>query len=153
MQPDEARPTEILLVEDSPSDTALIAEALREGPIRHHLSTVEDGQKAVQFVRREGEYAGAPRPDLILLDWNLPCRNGSEVLTELKGDERLKIIPVVVLTTSRSEQDALCAYQLRANCYVTKPVDFDQLSNVVREIEAFWCSIVTLPFTRTRPFS
>lgn len=141
----EARLVEILLVEDSPSDTELTIEALREAKVRNHLSLVEDGVQALQFLRHEGRFAGAPRPDLIMLDLNLPRKDGREVLAEIKSDADLKTIPIVVLTTSRAEQDVLRAYQLSANCYITKPVDFEQFLNVVRSIESFWLFIVTLP--------
>jgi CheY-like chemotaxis protein len=141
----EGRPVEILLVEDSPSDTELTVEALKQAKVRNHLSTVEDGMQAMEFLRRQGPFAGAPRPDLIMLDLNLPRKNGREVLAEIKADPDLKTIPVVVLTTSRAEQDVLRAYQLSANCYITKPVDFDQFLNVVRSIESFWLFVVTLP--------
>ena len=141
----EGRPVEILLVEDSPSDTELTVEALKEAKIRNHLSTVEDGVQAMEFLRRQGRFARAPRPDLIMLDLNLPRKDGREVLAEIKTDPDLKTIPVVVLTTSRAEQDVLRAYQLNANCYITKPVDFDQFLNVVRSIESFWLFVVTLP--------
>jgi CheY-like chemotaxis protein len=141
----EGRPVEILLVEDSPSDTELTVEALKEAKIRNHLSTVEDGVQAMEFLRRQGRFAQAPRPDLIMLDLNLPRKDGREVLAEIKSDPGLKLIPVVVLTTSRAEQDVLRAYQLSANCYITKPVDFDQFINVVRSIESFWLFVVTLP--------
>jgi CheY-like chemotaxis protein len=139
------RPVEILLVEDSPSDTELTVEALKEAKIRNHLSAVEDGVQAMEFLRRQGRFAGAPRPDLIMLDLNLPRKDGREVLAEIKSDPVLKLIPVVVLTTSRAEQDVLRAYQLNANCYITKPVDFDQFLTVVRSIESFWLFVVTLP--------
>lgn len=139
------RPIEILLVEDSPSDTELTVEALREAKLRNHLSTVEDGVQAMEFLHRQGPFANAPRPDVILLDLNLPRKDGRQVLAEIKADDRLKAIPVVVLTTSRAEQDVLRAYQLNANCYITKPVDFDQFLEVVRAIESFWLCVVTLP--------
>jgi CheY-like chemotaxis protein len=141
----EARLVEILLVEDSPSDTELTIEALREAKVRNHLSLVEDGVQAMQFLRHEGRFEGAPRPDLIMLDLNLPRKDGREVLAEIKSDADLKTIPIVVLTTSRAEQDVLRAYQLSANCYITKPVDFEQFLNVVRSIESFWLFVVTLP--------
>ncbi len=145
MKTNEGRAIEILLVEDSPSDAELTVEALREGKMRNRLSLVEDGVQAMAFLRRQGEYAQAPRPDLILLDLNLPRKDGREVLEELKADESLKLIPVVVLTTSRAEQDVLRAYRSHANCYITKPVDFKQFLEVVRSIESFWLFIVTLP--------
>ena len=141
----DARPVEILLVEDSPSDTDLTIEALREAKIRNHLSIAEDGVVALEFLRRQGKHAGAPRPDLIMLDLNLPRKDGREVLAEIKSDDSLKTIPVVVLTTSRAEQDVLQAYQHHANCYITKPVDFEQFLSVVRCIESFWLMLVTLP--------
>jgi len=141
----DERPVEILLVEDSPSDTDLTIEALREAKIRNHLSIAEDGVQALEFLRRQGKYADAPRPDLIMLDLNLPRKDGREVLAEIKADEKLRTIPVVVMTTSRAEQDVLQAYQHHANCYITKPVDFDKFLNVVRSIETFWLMVVTLP--------
>jgi len=134
-------------VEDSPSDTELTIEALKEGKVANHLSVVEDGVQAMEFLRRKNQYVQAPRPDLILLDLNLPRKDGREVLAELKGDPDLKTIPVVVLTTSRAEQDVLRSYQLQANCYITKPVDFKQFLEVVRSIEYFWLVVVTLPRT------
>ena len=145
MKTTEARPIEILLVEDSPSDAEFTVEALKEAKVRNHLSLVEDGVQAMEFLRRQGKYAQAPRPDLVMLDLNLPRKDGREVLAELKADDHLKMIPVVVLTTSRAEEDVLRAYQLHANCYITKPVDFQQFLNVVRAIESFWLFIVTLP--------
>ncbi len=141
------RPIEILLVEDSPSDTELTVEALEEGKIYNHLSIVEDGVQALEFLRRQGAYADAPRPDLILLDLNLPRKDGREVLAELKSDPDLKLIPVVVLTTSRADEDVLKAYSLHANCYILKPVDFKQFVEVVKHIENFWLSVVKLPTT------
>ena len=145
MKTREGRPVEILLVEDSPSDTELTVEALREGKVCNRLSLVEDGVQALQFLRRQGPYAHAPRPDLILLDLNLPRKDGREVLQELKADPYLKLIPVVVLTTSQAEQDVLRVYQLNGNCYITKPVDFKRFLEVVRGIENFWLSVVSLP--------
>ena len=139
------RPIEILLVEDSPSDAELTVEALREGRVSNHLSIVEDGVLAMEFLRRQNRFAEAPRPDLILLDLNLPRKDGREVLTELKGNPSLRRIPVVVLTTSRAERDVLHAYDLNANCYITKPVDFKQFLEVVHSIEHFWLTVVTLP--------
>jgi two-component system, chemotaxis family, response regulator Rcp1 len=138
-------PVEILLVEDNPGDVRLTREALREGKVHNNLSVVDDGVKALAFLRRQGEYASAPRPDLILLDLNLPRMSGREVLTEVKSDPELKSIPVVVLTTSQAEQDIVRAYELNANCYVTKPVDLDQFITVVKSIEDFWLTIVRLP--------
>jgi len=143
--PPQHRAIEILMVEDSPSDAQLTVEALHAAKIANRLSHVEDGVEALRFLRREGPYADAPRPDLILLDLNLPRKDGREVLDELKRDPDLRVIPVVVLTTSRSEQDVLRSYQLHANCYITKPVDFTQFMAVVKAIENFWLSVVTLP--------
>jgi two-component system, chemotaxis family, response regulator Rcp1 len=145
MKKNEGRPIEILLVEDSPSDTDLTLEALQDFKVRNHVTVVEDGVMAMQFLRRQGPYAEAPRPDLIMLDLNLPRKDGREVLEEIKAEDSLKTIPVVVLTTSRAEQDVLRSYQLSANCYITKPVDFNQFLEVVRTIESFWLFVVTLP--------
>ena len=131
----DERPVEILLVEDSPSDTELTIEALQEARIRNHLNIAEDGVQALEFLRRKGKYADAPRPDLIMLDLNLPRKDGREVLAEIKSDESLRTIPVVVMTTSRAEQDVFQAYQHHANCYITKPVDFEKFLSVVRSIE------------------
>ncbi len=139
------RPIEILLVEDSPSDMELALEALREVKVRNRVSVVEDGVEAMQFLRRQGVYAGAPRPDLILLDLCLPQKDGYEVLAEIKADKNLRTIPVVVLTTSGIPDSVLRAYELRANCYITKPVDADQFLEVVKEIEVFWLCVVRLP--------
>ena len=139
------RPVEILLVEDSPSDTDLTIEALRAGGIPSNLSHVEDGVEAMEFLSRRNSYAGAPRPDLILLDLNLPRKDGREVLSELKSDPDLRAIPVVVLTTSRDDRDISQAYQLQANCYISKPVDFRQFVNVLRSIEHFWLEVAVLP--------
>ncbi len=145
------KPIEILLIEDSPSDAQLTIEALHEAKISNRLSHVEDGVEAMQFLRREGEYAEAPRPDLIMLDLNLPRKDGREVLVELKQDAGLRMIPVVVLTTSRAEQDVLRSYELHANCYITKPVDFQQFLYVVKSIEQFWLTVVTLPSAAQHP--
>jgi CheY-like chemotaxis protein len=138
-------PIEILLVEDNPGDARLAIEALREAKVGNRLNVVQDGVEAVAFLRREGRHAQAPRPDLVLLDLNLPRKDGREVLAEIKGDADLKRIPVVVLTTSKAEQDILKMYELHANCYITKPVDLDQFMNVVRSIEEFWLTVVKLP--------
>ena len=145
MNPQELQPVEILLVEDSPTDVLLAKEALEYSKIANNLHTVPDGVEALAFLRKEGKYNAAPRPGLILLDLNLPKRDGREVLAEIKGDEKLMRIPVVVLTTSKSEVDILKAYGLHANCYIVKPVDFEKFSEVVRSIENFWFSVVTLP--------
>ena len=139
------RPIEILLVEDNPGDVRLTREALKDAKMSNILHVVEDGALALDFLHRRGEYANARRPDLILLDLNLPRKNGREVLQEIKQDPLLKIIPVVILTTSQAEEDILGAYSEHANCYITKPVDFSQLTKIVRTIEDFWLSIVTLP--------
>lgn len=140
-----SRPVEILLVEDNPGDVRLTREALREGKVRNNLHVAPDGVEALRFLRREGEYAEVVRPDLILLDLNLPKKDGREVLEDIKADPQLRYIPVVVLTSSQAEQDILRAYDLHANCYVTKPVDLDQFIHVVRSIEDFWFTIVKLP--------
>lgn len=139
------RPIEILLVEDNPGDVRLTIEALRDGKVRNNLHVAKDGVEAMAFLRREREHASAVRPDLVLLDLNLPRKDGREVLAEIKVDPELKTIPVVVLTTSRAEQDVLQSYQLQANCYISKPVDLEQFITVVRSIEEFWLTIVTLP--------
>lgn len=138
-------PINILLVEDNPGDVRLTVEALREGKVHNQLRVARDGVEALAFLRQEGEFAEAPRPDVILLDLNLPKKDGREVLAEIKADERLRRIPVVVLTTSKAEEDILRSYALHANCYVTKPVDLEQFITVVRSIEDFWFSIVRLP--------
>lgn len=144
---DAGRAIEILMVEDNPGDVRLTVEALKDGKVRNRLNVVEDGVEALAFLRREGKYAQAPRPDLILLDLNLPKKDGREVLAEVKADPDLRRIPVVVLTTSRAEEDVLRAYDLNANCYITKPVSLDQFIKVVRSIEEFWLTIVKLPTT------
>jgi len=139
------RPIEILLIEDNPGDARLTQEALREGRVSNRLSEVRDGVEAMAFVRREPPYTDAPRPDLILLDLNLPRKDGREVLAELKADPRLRLIPVVVLTTSEAEQDILRTYELHGNCYITKPVDLDKFLHIVRAVENFWLAVVKLP--------
>ncbi len=136
---------EILLVEDNPGDVRLTQEVLRDGKVRNNMSVVMDGVDAISFLQQTGEYAGAPRPDIILLDLNLPKKDGREVLAEIKADSNLKHIPVVVLTTSSAEQDIFRSYDLHANCYVTKPVDLDQFIKVMKMIEDFWLTIVKLP--------
>jgi CheY-like chemotaxis protein len=140
-----ATPVEILLVEDNPGDVRLTREALKEGKVRNNLNVVEDGEAAVAFAKQEGPYADAPRPDIILLDLNLPRKDGREVLAILKADEALKRIPVVILTSSKADEDILKAYDLNANCYIAKPVDFEQFIRVVRVIEEFWLTVVKLP--------
>ena len=141
----EARPIEILLVEDSPSDVRLTELLLAEGKVLNCLSVAKDGMAALAFLRHQGPYCDAPRPDLVLLDLNLPRKDGREVLTEIKQDPDLKRIPVVILTTSKEEEDVLKSYGLHANCYITKPVDLDQFMHVIESIEGFWLSVVTLP--------
>ena len=142
---DESPPVEILLVEDNPGDVRLTREALREGKVRNNLNVVGDGVEALAYLRRQGKYASAVRPDLIFLDLNLPKKDGREVLAEVKEDPELRHIPVVVLTSSQAEQDIVRAYDLHANCYVTKPVDLDQFINVVKSVNEFWFTIVKLP--------
>ena len=138
-------PIEILMAEDSPGDTRLAEEAMKEAKVRNHMHVVPDGVEAMAFLRREGKYADAPHPDLILLDLNMPRKDGREVLAEIKEDPDLRRIPVVILTVSAEEADILKTYDLHANCYVTKPVDFEQFLTVVKSIEAFWLTIVKLP--------
>ena len=144
----EARPIEILLVEDDPGDVLITTEALEQSKLANNLHTVENGEEAVAFLRREGEYADAVRPDLVLLDLNLPRRDGREVLAEIKADPELRRIPVVVLTTSSSEEDVLRSYQLHANAYVTKPVDFEGFIEAIKQIDHFFVSVVQLPRER-----
>jgi len=136
---------EILLVEDNPGDVELTREALEGAKVANRLSVVDDGAEAVDFLFRRGKFSEAPRPDIILLDLNLPKKDGREVLSEVKADADLAQIPVVVLTTSQAEEDILRAYQLHANCYITKPVDFNQFLRIVATIEEFWLTIVKLP--------
>ena len=140
------KPIEILLVEDNPGDVRLTKEALREAKLSTRMHVAYDGVDALAFLRREGAYAEMPRPDLILLDLNLPRKGGREVLAEIKADEHLRRIPVVILTTSQAEQDIIETYNLHANAYVNKPVDLDQFAKVVKSIEDFWFEIVRLPF-------
>lgn len=142
---ENATPIEILLVEDSPGDVRLTQEALRTAKVQNNLTIVSDGVEATSFLLRQGKYADAPRPDLILLDLNLPKKSGREVLEEIKVDPSLKSIPVVILTTSVAEEDILRSYQLYANCYITKPVDLDQFLKVIKTIDNFWLAIVKLP--------
>ena len=141
----DGTPIEVLLVEDDPGDVLMTQEAFEEHKVRNRLTVVSDGAEALNYLRREGQYADAVRPDLILLDLNLPRRDGREVLAEIKKDEELCRIPVVVLTTSQAEEDVLRSYQLHANAYVTKPVDFDSFVEVVRKIEEFFAHVVRLP--------
>ncbi len=139
------RPVEILLVEDNPGDVRLTRETWKEAKLLNHVSVVADGVEAMAFLRRQGKHVNAVHPDLILLDLNLPKKDGREVLAEIKADEQLRRIPVVVLTTSSAEQDILKTYELHANCYITKPVNLEQFSAVVKALAEFWFSIVKLP--------
>jgi len=145
MMPQSAEPIEILLVEDSPGDVRLTREALKEGRVHNNLHVVVDGEQAMAFLGQKGQFATVPRPDLILLDLNLPKKDGREVLAAIKADPNLRSIPVVVLTTSKAEEDILRSYELNANCYVTKPVDLEQFIKVVKAIEDFWLVIAKLP--------
>lgn len=138
-------PVEILLVEDNPADVRLTKEALQEEKLHNNLSVVSDGAEALEFLRKKGKYAKATTPDLILLDLNLPKMDGREVLKEIKSDEELKSIPVVILTVSKAEEDVLKTYKLHANCYISKPIDLNQFSRVVKSIKEFWLTIVKLP--------
>ena len=140
-----SNPVELLLVEDNPGDARLTVEALKEGKVYNKLHVAEDGVEAMAFLRREGKYAAAPRPDIILLDLNLPKKDGREVLQEVKASQDLKSIPVVILTTSKDEEDIIKTYDYHANCYITKPVDLEQFIKVVKSIEDFWLTIVKLP--------
>jgi chemotaxis family two-component system response regulator Rcp1 len=139
------KPIEILLVEDNPGDVDLAKAALEDGKVRNVLHTVGDGEEAMNFLRRRGKHKDAPRPDLVLLDLNLPKKDGREVLAEIKADPELKRIPVVILTISRDEEDVLKSYNLHANCFITKPLDLNQFVKVVKSIEDFWLTIVMLP--------
>ncbi len=145
MNTPNSRPIQILLVEDSPSDAKLTLTALKLAKVANEVSHVTDGVEAIDFLRRSGKYGEAPRPDLILLDLNLPRKDGREVLAEIKFDSELKLIPVVIMTTSQAEQDVMQSYQLHANCYITKPVNFDRFMEVVKSIENFWLSVIVLP--------
>jgi CheY-like chemotaxis protein len=145
---EEAKPIEVLLVEDDPGDVVLITEAFEHNKVANRLHVVADGVEALQFLRREAPYEDSVTPDLILLDLNLPRKDGREVLAEVKADEELRRIPVVVLTTSKAEEDILRSYDLHANAYVTKPVDFDRFIEVVRQIDEFFVSVVKLPTRR-----
>ncbi|HME55313.1 MAG TPA: response regulator [Candidatus Lokiarchaeia archaeon] len=139
------RPVDILLVEDNPADIRLTREALKENKMANNLSVVVDGIEAMNYLRKKGKYAKATKPDIIFLDLNLPKKDGREVLAELKQDKDLKRIPIVILTSSQAEEDILKTYNLHANCYITKPVDFDQFLKVVQSVEDFWLTIVKLP--------
>ena len=144
-QQQQVRPIDILLVEDSAADVRLTREALKEAKVLNALHVVQDGMAALSFLHKEGQYASAPRPELILLDLNLPKKDGREVLAEIKQDADLRRIPVVVLTTSSAEEDVVRSYNLHANAFVTKPVDLAQFLGVVRSLEEFWLAVVTLP--------
>jgi CheY-like chemotaxis protein len=139
------KPIDILLVEDNPGDARLTREALQLSKVRNALHHARDGEEALEFLRREGRFAAAPTPDMILLDLNLPRRDGREVLEEIKADPKLMHIPVVILTSSQAEEDILRSYRLHANCFITKPVDLEQLTRVVQGIEQFWFTLVRLP--------
>ena len=145
MTDNNVTPIEILLVEDSPADVRLTKEALKEEKIHNNLSVVNDGVEAMAFLHRQGKYSKAARPDLILLDLNLPKKDGREVLKEIKSDKEFKAIPVVVLTISKAEEDVIKSYNLHANCYITKPIDLNQFAKVVKSIQEFWLTIVKLP--------
>jgi len=145
MNPKPFNTVEILLVEDNPADVLMTRSAFEDFKVRNTLHVVEDGVQALEYLRSEGDFAGKPRPDLIMLDLNLPRKNGHEVLAEIKSDPILRNIPVVVLTTSKSEQDVLGAYNLHANCYIVKPVGFAKFVEAVKSIKNFWFSLVTLP--------
>lgn len=136
---------EILLIEDNPGDARLVVEGLKEGKVRNNLTIVEDGDEAMEFLRKEGRHENAPRPDLILLDLNLPKKDGREVLKEIKSDENLRRIPIVILTTSKAEEDIMKTYNYHANCYITKPVDLDRFIEIIKAIDDFWLTIVKLP--------
>ena len=139
------KPIEILLVEDNPGDVRLTKEALREGKVLNTLHIAKDGVEAMAFLHRKGQYTDVPRPDLILLDLNLPKKDGREVLVEIKTDDKMKRIPVVILTTSSAEEDIIKTYNFHANCYITKPVDLEQFISVVKSIKNFWVNVVKLP--------
>jgi len=139
------RPIQILMVEDNPDDIELTVEALKDSRVRNHLIVVKDGEEAISYLQGKGQYQNAVRPDLILLDLNMPRKNGRDVLREIKNDPKLKRIPVVILTTSQAEEDIIHTYDLHANCYITKPLDFNQFLKVVKSIEDFWLTVVKLP--------
>ncbi len=145
MSKQQAQPIEILLVEDSPGDVLIAREALSEAKLLNNIYVAEDGVEAMDFLNKRGKFANAPTPDLVLLDLNLPRKSGREVLAEIKADQNFKYIPVVVLTTSSAEEDIFKSYNLHANCYVVKPVEFESFVQAVKSIEHFWFSVVTLP--------
>jgi CheY-like chemotaxis protein len=144
------RPVEVLLVEDNPGDVRLTQEALKDTKLANGLHVATDGEEAMAFLRRQGRFANAPRPDAVFLDLNLPRKDGREVLAEMKADPALRHIPVVVVSSSQAEQDIVMTYNLGVNCYVTKPLDLDQFVSVVQAIEHFWFSVVTLPTDNER---
>lgn len=144
---DEFSMISILLVEDNPGDVRLIQEVFEDGKIFNNLDITRDGEEAIEYLHQKGVYKNTPRPDLILLDLNLPKKNGTEVLTEIKSDDRLMRIPVIILTASKAEEDIARAYNHHANCYLTKPIDLNQFINVVQQIKTFWLSIVQLPMS------
>jgi two-component system, chemotaxis family, response regulator Rcp1 len=148
MRTGDSNAIEVLLVEDNPGDVRLTREALRDGKVCNNLAVAKDGEEALAYLRREGPFADAPRPDVILLDLNLPRKDGREVLEAIKADAALRTIPVVILTSSEAERDIARAYELNANCYITKPVDLDQFITVVKAIEDFWFTVVKLPAER-----
>ena len=143
---------QILLVEDNPGDIRLTQEALKEGTIRNELHVVKDGVEAIDFLKRKGKYTNSPTPDIILLDLNLPRKDGREVLAEIKADDNLKLIPVIILTTSDADLDVQKSYKLHANCFITKPVDLDQFIFIIRQIETFWFTVVKLPTKNLKLF-
>ena len=145
LKTENGKPIEILMVEDNPGDVRLTKEALKDGKVRNSINVVTDGEEALSYLHKEGKYINSPRPDLILLDLNLPKKDGRDVLKEIKSSETFRRIPVVILTTSKAEEDILKAYDNYANCYITKPVDLDQFINVAKKIEDFWLTIVKLP--------
>lgn len=142
---ERGRPVEILLVEDNPGDARLTQEVFLEGKVQNRINIVDDGVKALAYLQGLGEYKNVPRPDIVMLDLNLPKKDGREVLAEIKGDPKLRRIPVIILTTSQAEEEILKAYNLNVNCYITKPVDLDKFIRAVKTIEEFWLSIVKLP--------
>ncbi len=142
---DDARPIRILYAEDNPGDARLTVEAFKEADVLNHIDVVPDGEEAMAYLRQEGKYAGVEAPDLMLLDLNMPKKNGLEVLREIKGDPAMRRVPVVILTVSKAERDIVRAYDLHANCYVSKPVDFERFLQVVKSIEGFWLTVVRLP--------
>ncbi len=142
---DDTKPIRILYAEDNPGDARLAGEAFKEAKVRNHVDVVPDGEEAMAYMRQEGKYAGVEAPDLILLDLNMPRKNGIEVLREIKGDPALMRVPIIILTVSRAEQDIERTYDLHANCYVSKPVDFENFVDVVKSIEGFWLTVVRLP--------